>query len=425
MNHSKLDSSLKLLAILLPAFAAAPALAADFDMGNLSFSYRGPKEDQHCIKIEEPSEPREHAWHDNYLCSTEDYGLKWSYRGKIKGMECVLFNEPSEPREHYWGDNYLCAPEDYGLTFHFAGADDEKSCVHILEESDPHAWHDNYLCAPNSDKHKVIGYVDRIGSNPVTVDGWACATGHDASIEVQVFVGGPIGEGRVVGGGRANLSSETAVAQRCGTGGSAYRFSVPVTDSQLAQNLGQPVWVHGVSPVKGANLVLENSGKLLLPTTVANAPSVDDPDPYPGKKKDGSWFKAVEDRHRDPSSERDLSESKVIGYVDEVLLSPPSVSGWACLVGSRKPVVVHLYVGGPMGIGKLLGQVIADSASEEAVGKKCETGYRQHRFQLPLNFDQSYSYSGLSVYGYAFSRGEGPLGYHGLSGTATLPGTPK
>lgn len=415
----------RLLLATLLACVATPAYAdKDFDIGNLNWSFKGPLEGQHCVQIEEPSDP--HAWHDNYLCSKLDYGLEWSYRGKKSGMVCTAFKEPAEPKEHAWGDNYLCAPEDYGLSFSNDGPTEGKRCVQIYEGSDPDTWDDNYLCGPDSNTNKVMGWIDGLGSNPLTVDGWACAYGNDEPIDVQLFAAGPIGEGRLIGGVRADRPSERAVAEKCGSNGKAHRFSIPITDSLRRENLGQSVWVHGISPVKGANLVIEQSGKFVLPTDVPDAPSVNDPDPYPGKKKNGSWFQAVEDRHRDPSSDRDLSDSKVIGYVDDVLLSPPSVSGWACLVGSINPVVVHLYVGGPMGVGQLLGQAEANSASEAGVGEMCQTGHRQYRFQFMLNSDQRYFYAGLPVYGYAFTRGEGPLGYHALSGngSVTLPGKP-
>lgn len=51
------------------------------------------------------------AWDNNFLCAASDIGLRWSNAGPIAGMQCLKINEPSEPTEYTWEDNYLCLPQ--------------------------------------------------------------------------------------------------------------------------------------------------------------------------------------------------------------------------------------------------------------------------------------------------------------------------
>ena len=63
---------------------------------------------KHCVQIKEDADPD--TWQDNYLCSDKDYGLQWSQAGELPGMNCTRVNEPAEPADHYWNDNFLCRP---------------------------------------------------------------------------------------------------------------------------------------------------------------------------------------------------------------------------------------------------------------------------------------------------------------------------
>lgn len=108
---------------------------------DLPFGYRA-------VKINEPAEPAEHSWGDNYLLieNVDDVEWAWSYAGPKQGDECVPFRESEDP--HTWGDNYLCFKPKFGweVRFSSAGPLDGYNSERILEASDPHTWGDNYLC---------------------------------------------------------------------------------------------------------------------------------------------------------------------------------------------------------------------------------------------------------------------------------------
>ena len=119
----------------------------------ISWSYAGKISGMSCIQWNEPEDP--HTWHDNYLCTKQDMGLRWSHRGPIlgRGLHCTLVKEASDP--HGWHDNYLCWPRNLPVEFKFssAGRMPGYQCLAIIEPSDPHTWRDNYLChRPKSER---------------------------------------------------------------------------------------------------------------------------------------------------------------------------------------------------------------------------------------------------------------------------------
>ena len=74
--------------------------------------------------------------------------MRWSFSGPIPGMRCTQVNEPSEPPQHTWRDNFLCVPPQSPLDFSFspAGPIPGRHCLRMNEPSDPHTWADNFLC---------------------------------------------------------------------------------------------------------------------------------------------------------------------------------------------------------------------------------------------------------------------------------------
>ena len=122
---------------------------------------------------------------------------------------------------------------------------------------------------------KVIGNIDGIptAANPV-VGGWACSTGIAGSITVQLYVGGPWNgddgsKGTLVATTTANLPSEAAVASSCGTNGTNYRFSIPISAAIESQYPNEPIWVYGVSPIGSGISALTNSGAYTVPANPA------------------------------------------------------------------------------------------------------------------------------------------------------------
>lgn len=105
-----------------------------------------------------------------------------------------------------------------------------------------------------------------------TIFGWACSTYVAGSIPVHLYLGGPYGTGTGYGAFTANLASEAGINSQCKGGGTAYRFSIPITDAMIRDHGGKKVYVHGISPVGGANNLLANAGTYALP--VNQAPSI-------------------------------------------------------------------------------------------------------------------------------------------------------
>lgn len=120
--------------------------------------------------------------------------------------------------------------------------------------------------APTS---KIIGNIDGVvGGDNALVNGWACSTGLASSIDVHVYIGGAAGAGTIYGAFRANLASEAALQQLCHANGTAYRFSIPLTESLRLSSGGQLIYIHGISPVGNGNDLLDRSGQLAVPRSV-------------------------------------------------------------------------------------------------------------------------------------------------------------
>ena len=115
----------------------------------------------------------------------------------------------------------------------------------------------------------IRGYIDNASYDGIQVIlvGWACAGGIAQSVNVHVYVGGPAGSGTWFTAGTANQPSEPAVAQACGVGSGAYRFSIatPFGPEVMMQLGGLKIYLHGISPVGGSNRLLTNSGLFALP----------------------------------------------------------------------------------------------------------------------------------------------------------------
>lgn len=118
---------------------------------------------------------------------------------------------------------------------------------------------------------QIIGVVDGFNSAGSLV-GWACSTGLNQSISVHVYVGGPAGSGTAVGAYSADQPSEPAVAAACSASGTNYRFSIPITAAIHQQHAGKAIYVHGISPVGGANLTIGNSGTYAIAAPLPSPP---------------------------------------------------------------------------------------------------------------------------------------------------------
>ncbi|WP_223276868.1 RHS repeat domain-containing protein [Stenotrophomonas maltophilia] len=123
---------------------------------------------------------------------------------------------------------------------------------------------DNVQVTVNGPPSKVIGNIDGVTSDG-QIRGWACSTGIDSSIDIHVYTGGAAGSGGTIFlTGKADLASEPAVATSCKAGGN-HRFSFPMSNEQRRQRAGQPIYVHGISPVGQPNNTIGGSGAFVVP----------------------------------------------------------------------------------------------------------------------------------------------------------------
>ncbi|ALN59379.1 wall-associated protein [Lysobacter enzymogenes] len=114
----------------------------------------------------------------------------------------------------------------------------------------------------------VRGNIDGVqpsGNGEYRVTGWACTSGRNASIDVELYFGGDWPQGTRVSGQTASLSSDAGIAAACQAQGTAYRFSIPITPAQQQAYANQGIYIHGVSPIGAGNWLIGNSGTYKVP----------------------------------------------------------------------------------------------------------------------------------------------------------------
>ncbi|WP_268989338.1 NBR1-Ig-like domain-containing protein, partial [Xanthomonas vasicola] len=116
----------------------------------------------------------------------------------------------------------------------------------------------------------IKGNFDGLQNNNAIV-GWACSTGLRRSVDVHVYAGGPAGTGTWMASATANLASEPGVATECSSTGGNYRFSIPITEDLIRSYGGQALYIHGISPIGGANNLIMRSGAFAVPALIRNA----------------------------------------------------------------------------------------------------------------------------------------------------------
>lgn len=227
----------------------------------------------------------------------------------------------------------------------------------------------------------VVGYVDQVAHDAQwnwSVRGWACTTGSNTPIQVEVFSEG----GTLLGATTANLASSAAVASACQATGSAYSFQVPISLAHRQQFGGQKILVHGLSPRGSAyHRAIGNSGALAIPMAQVTGQIT-------GVSKDQNWNYFVE--------------------------------GWACSIGSAGSIPVHIYVGGAAGSGVYALTGNANLASDSAISKSCQSNGK-HRFRIPLDYGVRQAHGGKSIHVHGISPSGGPNLVIGGSGTQSIP----
>ncbi|MFT4807327.1 MAG: hypothetical protein ACI9LX_000644 [Paraglaciecola sp.] len=235
----------------------------------------------------------------------------------------------------------------------------------------------------------IKGYIDSVSGTygNYQLKGWACQTGYKDSIKVHVYVGGAAGTGKILKGASANQSSETGVASACGSTGVNYRFSIPITNSEVQAHQGKAIYVHGISSIGSANLTITKSGHYKVPTAPV---------------------------------------SQVKGYIDRISGSfgTYKLDGWACQTGYKDSIKVHVYVGGAAGTGKILKGASANQSSETGVASACGSTGVNYRFSIPITNSEVQAHQGKAIYVHGISV----IGSSNLtlakSGSYTMPTVP-
>ncbi|MGO4260511.1 RHS repeat-associated core domain-containing protein [Lysobacter sp. TAB13] len=100
------------------------------------------------------------------------------------------------------------------------------------------------------------------------------------------------------------------------------------------------------------------------------------------------------------------------------------ITGWACATTRNAPVDVHLYVGGPGGIGIKVAGYTANKPSEPAIATACSASGTTYRFSIPITEQMKQLYGGRGIYIHGIS----PVGASNLliaaSGTYRIPVIP-
>ena len=138
------------------------------------------------------------------------------------------------------------------------GTEDTSNCPTDCGKTPP-------ITGPNLD---IKGWVDSVTNDGsgLTVNGWTCQLGLSASIEVHIYVDGPINAGTFLKASTANADNEQAVNDACQAAGT-HRYHIPLTSEEITKHAGKSIHAYGVSAA-GSN-ALGNSGKFQVPGTTS------------------------------------------------------------------------------------------------------------------------------------------------------------
>lgn len=116
---------------------------------------------------------------------------------------------------------------------------------------------------PPPPANEVKGTIDGVTEN--NIFGWACDFGVNSSIDVHFYGEDANGNQQIIGGMRAEQSSEVTVSESCGTSGVPHRYNFSISEQQRQAFGGQRIHAYGISASGGENLALLNSGDITLP----------------------------------------------------------------------------------------------------------------------------------------------------------------
>ena len=227
------------------------------------------------------------------------------------------------------------------------------------------------LILPSGTIKPVIGWLEApvVSNGQVSLTGWACEEGSTSSARVIFFADDGKTPREMIGTAVAGINAEAAVSTACKTTASTYRFKIDIS--------------------KDKNLSLENK-KI---SAVAVASDIRGSRSTELKRVGGEVvFPAV---------------GRVIGFVEQTTITANNlnIKGWACSLGSKDPIWIHVYANGAAGVGKFLGAALASNNSEAEVGTKCLSAGVAHRFSAGF-----YSTANLPIGTSIFVHGISPSG---------------
>ena len=216
------------------------------------------------------------------------------------------------------------------------------------------------------------------------LEGWTCQANTNQSLDVVFYIDAPWPNGIPWSGVAANRPSEPGVGTACATTLGAHRFSYRIPYASLKQYAGRPVISY--AQLGGATLGI-------IPTAGVTLPA----QPF---------------------------KSQILGNNEGVATRADGTQeliGWACAHGLTEPAQVHIYAGQPWPNGVMIGSVLANQASEPAVGATCGTG-AAHRFRLPLTAQLRAAHAGKALFAHAMNEAAGANEL--IAGQGTMPAAP-
>ena len=115
--------------------------------------------------------------------------------------------------------------------------------------------------------------------------------------------------------------------------------------------------------------------------------------------------------------------SRITGNLENVT-SSGQIVGWACSTGIDAPIDVHVYGGGPAGVGTILAVGRADQASEPGVGAACNAA-GSHRFSIQLSNEERRQRAGQAIHVHGISPVGQPNSTIAGSGAFVVPAAPS
>ena len=115
----------------------------------------------------------------------------------------------------------------------------------------------------------------------------------------------------------------------------------------------------------------------------------------------------------------------IIGNIDPGTANGAVITGWACSTGLDQSIDVHLYAGGPAGVGVGVGSYHANKASESGISAVCGASGVNYRFEIPITQEMKRNHEGKKIYIHGIS----PVGRENYlldqSGAYKFPENPR